>query len=110
MAAQDDADLPFEPNEEVKKLEWLTLKESVQRLSHREQAELVRSVYQIEEELPRQCSLASYTKLLARPLQKNRWQRLDSEIEAYKGELRGRRRCADCDNANSLSARNYHRA
>jgi 8-oxo-dGTP diphosphatase len=41
----DPATPPFTPNEEVKKLAWLSPKQATERLTHREEADLVRRVF-----------------------------------------------------------------
>jgi 8-oxo-dGTP pyrophosphatase MutT (NUDIX family) len=87
MSAEGQGGQLFEPNEEVKMLEWLVPEEAVRRLTHREQAELVRVVYRVKPE-GRQ-GLDRYKSRLLSLLQRSRLQRLDSEIDAYRLELSG---------------------
>jgi 8-oxo-dGTP diphosphatase len=82
----DRAAEPFVPNEEVTKLVWLTPAQAAERLTHREEADLVRRIFEH--------SGAKIVRAMAFPrapkLRRQRWQRLNSAIIAYGDGLRGR--------------------
>jgi 8-oxo-dGTP diphosphatase len=90
MRAQRTAE-PFVPNEQVAKLVWLTPAQAAERLTHREEADLVRRIF-AHSGANVTCSTAG---LRAPKLHRQRWQRLASAIIAYTDGLRGRAKFSD---------------
>jgi hypothetical protein len=86
-----DEAAPFVANDETKRLEWWTPKEAVMRLSHRDQSELVSTVYRspAARALPSWLARAWNTKAIS-VIEATRWQRLLAEVNTYRGELEGR--------------------
>jgi 8-oxo-dGTP diphosphatase len=72
---------PFVPNEQVTELVWLTPAQAAARLAHREEANLIRRIFD-----------HSGAKIVRAPklLQRKRWRRLNSDIIAYGDGLRAR--------------------
>ena len=88
----DRATEPFVPNEEVTKLVWLTPALAAERLTHREEADLVRRIF--EHSGAKIVHAMAFRR--APKLRRQRWQRLNSAIIAYGDGLRGRaRKCHD---------------
>ncbi len=81
----------FVPNEETKRLDWLTPEEAVMRLSHPDQSELVSTVYG-QDVVPAASSwlARAWRTRAASVVQATRWHRLVAEVDAYRGEVEGR--------------------
>lgn len=83
---------PFKPNDEVKVLAWLTREEAIKRLTHREEADIVRRAFPIA------WHITSFhdrvARLLVRIFRRRAVNRLSSDIAAYIEELEGRARTA----------------
>src|SRR6266550_2042474 len=80
---------PFKPNEEVTRLEWLRPKAAIERLTHREEKDLLGRIYSPEAEEMR--SLTAWLEKLCTPILRRRaWRRLGSTISAYEAELDAR--------------------
>lgn len=85
----DPSAAAFAKNEEVDQLAWLTPGDAVRRLTHKEQADLVASLYPRGEAMTGS-GVALWRVRLIRLTQSTRWRRVASEISAYQEELEGR--------------------
>lgn len=84
---------PLVPNEETKRLNWLTPEEAVMTLTHPEQSELVSAVYGPEPSAPAPSWLSqAWRTNAASVVQSTRWHRVVAEVDAYRVELEGRAR------------------
>ena len=81
----DGAPPPFTPNEEARKLAWLTPHQALERLTHPEEANVLR---RDKPEIERYF-LAFLTRNLVPILQRRAWKRLRSTLESYRIELEG---------------------
>jgi ADP-ribose pyrophosphatase YjhB (NUDIX family) len=85
---------PFVPNEEVKKLEWLTPEHATERLTHREEVELVRRVFEGTARA-RNALYPLLGKQLVPIFSRRRWKRLASAIDVYDKELQDRAKSSE---------------
>ncbi|MBU0966381.1 MAG: NUDIX hydrolase [Proteobacteria bacterium] len=82
----------FTPSREIKKLEWLTPREALQRLTHNEEKKLVAAIYGRENDIDRYLPTFSRffqtaNQIFTRITAMHRWQRLSATINSYAMEL-----------------------
>jgi 8-oxo-dGTP diphosphatase len=76
---------PFEPNDEVKMLAWLSPEEAIKRLTHREEGDIVRRAFSMTGFTVRSCDrLDKWTVPIFR---RRAMKRLRAEIDVYQEEL-----------------------
>lgn len=96
-----ESEHPFEPTDETKELEWLSPQAAFQKLTHQNQREILARAYALGKTMEKGGSAeqGGFSKFFRR--QFKRWQRLESSIISYQGELTGLRQlvpkgCPDC--------------
>ena len=79
---------PFTANEETKKLAWLPPAKAIERLTHAEEADLVRVLFRHKGTMMQHRG-GWLDKCLVPIVQRRRWKRLASDIAAYENGLPG---------------------
>jgi 8-oxo-dGTP pyrophosphatase MutT (NUDIX family) len=91
---------PFEPNDEVVALDWLSPEEAIERLTHREEVMVVQNAFARWTDTTHSMG-GHFDRLMApiwRLLRRRRLKRLASDISVYKQVLSIRADCGGCFN------------